>query len=103
MDSISSELLCTIHRLECADVTQLDQRTRKLMTMHNAHHSKNNVDRVYIPRKKGCRGLQGVEETKNLKNLGLENYVKEYRAFSYCYEICEYCFDRANPRNYNRG
>ena len=102
MDSISSELLCSIHRLECADVTQLDQRTRKLMAMHNALHTKSNADCLYIA-KKGCRGLQGVEETKNLKNLGLENYVKEYRAFSYCYEICEYCFDQANPRNCNRG
>ena len=40
---------------------------------------KSNVDRLYIPRKKGGRGLQGVEETVNLTNLGLENYVKESR------------------------
>ena len=40
---------------------------------------KGNVDCLYIPRKEGGRGLQGVEETINLTNLGLENYVKESR------------------------
>ena len=49
------------------------------MTMHNALHPKSNVDRLYIPRKEGGRGLQGVKETVKLTNLGLENYVKESR------------------------
>ena len=47
--------------------------------MHNTLHPKSNVDPLYIPRTKGGRGLQGVEETVNLTNLGLENYVKESR------------------------
>ena len=47
--------------------------------MHNALHLKNNVDHLYVPRKKGNRGLQGFEETVKLKNLGLGNYVKESR------------------------
>ena len=63
----------------CAELTQLDRRTRTLMTMHNALLPKSNVDGLYIPRKEGGRGLQGVEETVNLTNLGLENYVKESR------------------------
>ena len=63
----------------CTEQTQLDQRTRQLMTMHNALHSKSNVDRLYIPRKEGGRGLQGVKEAVKLTNLGLENYVKESR------------------------
>ena len=63
----------------CTELTQLDRRTRKLMRMHNALHPKSNVDRLYIPRREGGRGLQGVEETVKVKNLGLENYVKESR------------------------
>ena len=47
--------------------------------MLSALHPKSNVDRLYIPRKEGGRGLQGVVETVNLTNLGLENYVKESR------------------------
>ena len=49
------------------------------MTMHNAIHPDSNVDRFYIPRKEGGRGLQCVEETVKLTELGLENYVKESR------------------------
>ena len=61
----------------CTELTQLDRRIRKLMIMHNALHPKSNVDRLYIPRKEGGRGLQGVEEAVKVTNLGLENYVKE--------------------------
>ena len=63
----------------CTELTQLDRRTRKLMTMHNALHPKSNVDRLYIPKKEGGRGLQGGEEAVKLTNLGLENYVRESR------------------------
>ena len=62
-----------------AELTQLARRTRKLMTMHNALHPKTNVDHLYIPSKEDGRGLQGVEEAVKLTNLGLENYVKEFR------------------------
>ena len=60
-------------------MTQLDRRTRRLMTMHNVLHPKSNVDRLYIPRKEGGRGLQGVEEAVKVTNLGLENYEKDSR------------------------
>ena len=63
----------------CAELTQLDQITRKLMTIHNALHPKGNADCLYIPRKEGGRGLQGVKEAVKVTNLGLENYAKESR------------------------
>ena len=47
------------------------------MTMHNALHPKSNVDSLYIPKKEGGRGLQGITESVKLTNLWLENYVKE--------------------------
>ena len=49
------------------------------MTMHNALHQISNVDRLCITRKKGGRGLQCVEETVQLTELELQNYVKESR------------------------
>ena len=61
----------------CTELTQLDRRNRKLMTMHNTLPPKSNVDRLYISRKVGGRGLQGIEEAVKFKKLGLENYVKE--------------------------
>ena len=56
-------------------IKELDGRTRKLMTMHNGFHPRRNVDRVYIPRKEGGRGLHSVEDTVNLAVLGLERYM----------------------------
>ena len=60
----------------CAELTQLDLITRKLITMHNVLHPKSNVNHFYIPKKEDGRGLQGVEETVNLTNLGLEKSYK---------------------------
>ena len=62
----------------CIELIQLDRIIRKLMTMHNALYPKSNVDRLYIPTKEAGRGLQ-VEETVNLTNIGLEDYLKEFR------------------------
>ena len=59
-----------------AEVEQLDRRTRKLMTMHNALHPKSNVDRLYLPRKDGGRGLLGVEDTVHIASASLQRYVK---------------------------
>ena len=47
--------------------------------MHNALHPKSSVEPLSIPRKEDGRGFQGVNETVNVANLGLENYVKESR------------------------
>ena len=45
------------------------------MTMHNALHPKSNVDRLYLPRKDGGRGLLGVEDTVNIAKVSLKRYV----------------------------
>ena len=44
------------------ELKQMDQRMRKLMTMHKALHPRD-VDRLYISRKEGGRGLTSIEET----------------------------------------
>ena len=59
-----------------AELEKLDRRTRKLMTMHGALHPKSDVDRLYIPRKEGGRGLQSVEDTVAIAIAGLESYVR---------------------------
>ena len=35
------------------ELQQMDQRTRKLMTMRKALHPKDDVDRLYVSRKEG--------------------------------------------------
>ena len=47
--------------------------------MHKTLHWKGNVDHLYLPKRQGVRGLQGVKKTVKLTNLGLQNYVKESR------------------------
>ena len=50
--------------------------------MHNKLRPKSNIDHVYIPRKECGRGLHGTEETVNLTNLRLDNYVRDIRGSS---------------------
>ena len=40
---------------------QMDKRTRKLMTMHKALHSRDDDDGLYVSRKEGGRGLACIE------------------------------------------
>ena len=45
------------------ELKQMDQKTRKLMTMHKALHPRDGVDRLYVLRKKGGRGLANIEDS----------------------------------------
>ena len=36
---------------------EMDRQTRKIMTMNKEFHPKSDVDRLYVPRSKGGRGL----------------------------------------------
>ena len=46
----------------CAELTQTDRITRRLMTIHNVLHPKSNADCLYMPRKEASRGLQGSKK-----------------------------------------
>ena len=45
------------------ELKAMDRRSRKFLTMYGALHPKSDVDRLYIPRKKGGRGLAGCEKS----------------------------------------
>ena len=53
----------------------IDRGTRNLFTIHVALDPKSDVDRLYIPRKKGGRGLISIEDIIELAVRGLEVYV----------------------------
>ena len=42
---------------------QMDQRTRNLMTMHKELHPWDDVDRQYVSKKEGGRGLASIEDS----------------------------------------
>jgi hypothetical protein len=44
------------------ELRKLDRKTRKLLTIHGQHHPKADVDHLYVPRKRGGRGLMQLEE-----------------------------------------
>ena len=54
----------------------MDERTRKLMTMHKALHPKDDVDRLYVSRKQGGRGLASIEDTVDASIHRLEDYIE---------------------------
>ena len=53
----------------------IDRKTRKLFTFYGALHPKSDVDRLYIPRKEGGRGLISIEDCVELAIRGLKVYV----------------------------
>ena len=57
------------------EVQKLDRKTRKLLTIHGQHHPKADVDRLYVPRKQGRRGLMQVEAAHAVEITKLVEYV----------------------------
>ena len=59
------------------EVKEIDRKTRKLMTIHHGLHPRADVDRLYLPRSKGGRGLKSVEDIVNEEEIALNDYVKK--------------------------
>ena len=57
------------------DIRGLDVMTRKQLTMHRLHHPKAAVERLYLPRDLGGRGLQQIETVWNMELIQLANYL----------------------------
>ena len=47
------------------------------MTMHKALHPKDDVDRLYVPRKEGGRGLASIEDSVDTSIQRLEDYIEK--------------------------
>ena len=57
---------------------QMDQRTRKLMTMHKALHPRDDVDRLYVSRIDGGRGLVSIENSVDALIQQHEDYIGKH-------------------------
>ena len=60
------------------ELRQMDQRTKKLMTLHKALHPRDGVDRLYVPRKEGGRGLASIEDSVDTSIQRLEEYIEKH-------------------------
>ena len=57
------------------ELQKLDRKTRKLLTIHGQHHPKEDVDRLYVPRKQGGRGLMQLEGAYAVETIKLLEYI----------------------------
>ena len=48
------------------------------MTMHKALHPRNDINRLYVSRNEGGRGLASIEDSVDELIQKLEDYIKKY-------------------------
>jgi hypothetical protein len=58
------------------EMQKLDGKTRKMLTSHGQQHRRANIDRLYVPRKEGGKGLLQVEAAYIAETLNLVEYVE---------------------------
>ena len=59
------------------EIKALDIKTRKCLTMHKMHHPSADVDRLYVSRKLGGRGLRQIESTYKSSIINAKYYLQE--------------------------
>ena len=55
----------------------MDRKTRKLLTMYGAHHPQADIDRLYLRRADGGRGLISTEDCVRMEQESLLRYIKQ--------------------------
>ena len=60
------------------NLVKMDQRTRKLMSLHNALHPRDDVNSLYVSRKEGGRGLASIEDSVNTSIQRLKDYLEKH-------------------------
>ena len=57
-------------------IKKMDTKIRKLMTCNRMHHPKADVDRSYIPRNEGGRGMIQLELSLKTTTIGMQKYLE---------------------------
>jgi len=57
------------------EIKQIDRKTRKMLTMYKMHHPKPDIDRLYVKRKEGGRGLVQVEAAYKAEIINIAEYL----------------------------
>ena len=58
-----------------SEIKRLDAKIRKMFTISRMHHPKADVERLYVPRKEGGRGLIQLELMYKTSTIGLSQYL----------------------------
>ena len=59
------------------ELKQIDQRKRKLMTMHKPLHPREDFDKLYVSRKEGGRGLASIGDSFDASIRRLEDHIEK--------------------------
>ena len=76
-DCLTRTILGVILKWTREELKRMDQTTIKLMAMHKALHSRNNVDRLYVSRKEGGKAFASTEYSVDASIL-LKDYREKY-------------------------
>ena len=58
-----------------SELKKIDTKIRKQLTCNRMHHPKSDVDRLYVPRSKGGRGMIQLELSYKTSTIGLLQYL----------------------------
>ena len=54
---------------------KIDRKTRKVLTMYKMHHPKTYIDRLYVKKRGGGRGLLQIEATYQAEIINIVEYL----------------------------
>ena len=57
------------------EIKQIDRKTRNMLTMYKMHHPKADIDRLYVKRKEGGRGMVQVEAAYKAQIINIAEYL----------------------------
>ena len=57
------------------EIKQIDRKTRKMLTMYKMHHPKAGIDRLYVKRKEGGRGMVQTEAAYKAEIVNIAEYL----------------------------
>ena len=57
------------------EIKNIDRKTIKMLTMYKTHHPKADIDRLYVKRKEGGRGLVQIEAAYKAEIINTAGYL----------------------------
>jgi hypothetical protein len=78
------------------DIKKIDRKTRKILTTYKVHHPKADIDRVYVKRKEGGRGLVQVEAAYRAEITGIAEYLNTNYKVDQFVNIVK-CYESTQP------
>ena len=58
------------------EIKKIDRKTRKMLIMYKMHHPNADIDRLYVKRKEGGRGLVQIEAAYKAEIMNIAEYLK---------------------------